>query len=106
MNATYGWSVCLLAAGACLFASLHSAQARTARGQESDSAALMKELSSDFTALEKEIRERNTAGVASTLVAFHAALPRMKALQPAVHGDLADEFGRQVERFGELLNEI
>src|SRR5580765_6870664 len=104
MSTTYRWMAGLLAATACLLATLHSAQARTTSRQESESATLMKELSRDFTALEKEIRQQNPEGVASALAAFHAAYPRMKTLQPAVRADLADEFGRHVEHFGELLN--
>jgi len=106
MNATCSWGVSLLAAGACLLVTLHSVQARAATLQENGTAALMKELSSDFTALEKEIRAGNSAGVASALDAFRAAYPRVKKLQPALHRDLGDEFGRHVERFGELLDEL
>lgn len=106
MNATCRWGVPLLAASACLFATLHAAQARAARVQEDGAAVLMKELSSDFTALEKEIRARNTAGVTSALDSIRAAYPRMKTLQPALHRDLGDEFTRHVERFGELVDEI
>ena len=106
MNASHTWRVPLLAAGACLLAALHSVQARTSAAQDAGAAALMKELSSDFTALEKQTRLRDSAGIASALDAFRAASARMKALQPEVHRDLGDEFGRHVERFGELLDEI
>src|SRR5689334_6534587 len=106
MSATYSWAVASLAAGACLLATLHSVQARTPRVQVGGAATLMKELSSDFTALEKSIRTQDSAGAANALEALRAAHPRMKTLQPALHRDLGDEFTRHVEHFGELLDEI
>jgi len=76
MNTTSRWSASLLAAGACVLATLHSVQGGTEGGEVRDSAALMKELSSDFTALEKEIRAGNSEGMTSALAYFRAAYPR------------------------------
>jgi plastocyanin/cytochrome c556 len=106
MQPTHRWGFSLLAAAACCLLTWHSVQARAGQPQEGGATALMKELSSDFAVLEKEIQARNTAGVASALDTFRAAYPRVRTLQPALHRDLADEFGRHVERFGELLDEI
>ncbi len=96
----------VLVAGACLLATLRSADARAPSEQQRDSEMLMKELSSDFNALEKAIRAKNTEDISSTLAGFRTVAPRMRTLEPAAHAELRDEFDRQVERFGALLDEI
>jgi plastocyanin/cytochrome c556 len=105
MRRNHASAIALLTAACLLAAALRSAHARSA-AQESDGATLMKELSSDFTALEKAIHERTDEGIATPLAALRDAYPRMRTIKPGVHGDAEEELARHVERFGEILSEI
>jgi len=69
-------------------------------------AALMKDLSTSFSALERELQAGELDPISRETAALSALRPRMKGLKPEVHADQRDEFERHVAQFGELLDEL
>jgi len=106
MKPTFRASIAVLAEGACLLAAFGGPAGEARAGQRGEPAALMRDLSDGFTALEKELRAGDTGAIAVELATLTAVVPRMRDLEPEVHADLLDEFGRHVQRFGELMEEV
>jgi plastocyanin/cytochrome c556 len=95
-----------LAGGAVLLGVSHSPSAAAGSRQEADSAAVMKDLSSGFTGLEKALREGDGEAISKGIAVLHDAYPCLKTLKLADAPELPEEFHRHVVRFGELLDEI
>lgn len=93
-------------AGGLLLAAFQSMSRDVGARQESAGAALMKDLSSNFSALERALRAGEGEAVGKELALLRASRLPMRGLRPQVHANLADEFKRHVDRFGELLDEI
>jgi plastocyanin/cytochrome c556 len=82
------------------------ARAHGGDGGEPDVPALMKKLSTGFSALEKDVPAADVASIAHDVETLRELAPRLSKLKPEIHPELADEFARHVERFPALIDEI
>jgi plastocyanin/cytochrome c556 len=94
----------LAASAACLCAFASSGS--SAQEQPSSGAALMKNLSDRFRALEKALGERDAAEVARATAQLRELAPGLSTLRPQTNVAYADEFAQRAQRFGELVAEI
>jgi plastocyanin/cytochrome c556 len=96
----------LLVSGVSILASGLTRDAKAGDANGSDGAALMKDLSASFSALDKDIQAGESASISREVDALAALCPRMKDLKPEIHAERGDEFTRHVTHFGELLDEV